>query len=82
MEPCSERLENFAEVAQPVNEHAGVVMHVCLAPNVYAFSAARGTFKGEKNFKKEGKLADTLFLLCMSPKVILICEKGKGRWVC
>lgn len=74
-EPCSERLKNFAEMAQLVNDHAGAGMHICLAPKAYAFSAATGTPKGEKNFKKEGKVANTLFLPGRSPEAILICEK-------
>lgn len=75
MEPCLERLQNFVEVAHLINEHMGVGMHVCLVPKAYVFSVARWTFKGEKNFKREGKFAETLFLLCMIPEVILICEK-------
>lgn len=52
MESCSERLENFAEVAQLVNEHVGVGMPVCLAPKVYGFSVATATYTRREEFQK------------------------------
>lgn len=74
-EPCSERLNNLAEVAQLINDHAGFGTHVCLAPIACAFSAAIGTFKGGKEDPQKRNLADTFFLLCISPTVLLTCEK-------
>lgn len=67
-EPCSERLNNLAEVAQLISDHSGVEMDICLAPKACAFSVAKVTFKGEKEPQKRRRNLQTHFSYCTFPQ--------------
>lgn len=57
----------LAEIAQLINDHAGVEMYVCLAPKASAFSVAIRTFREKRRTSnRKRKLADT-FSYCTFP---------------